>query len=226
MNHDVSVPPDTEALAEFRYQIRRFLHFSEEQARESAWSPQQHQLLLAIKGLPQGRRATIGEIASRLQLRHHSAVELVDRLEGEVMWRAFPARTDRRQVSVRIDAVRRSYCCEALRWHISEELLTAGTGCRRRCVQSLQQSRTAGSVRRHSRAQEAGRLYHDAAGHSDRFAGVSIGAHQHRRGLGAAAADRAVYQSFLLPALEHGTGFARREPSGRLGDSGSGGRGA
>jgi DNA-binding MarR family transcriptional regulator len=69
------------ALAEFRYQIRRFLGFSEEQVRAAGLEPQQHQLLLAIKGLPDRAKATIGELAARLQLKHHSTVELVNRLE-------------------------------------------------------------------------------------------------------------------------------------------------
>src|SRR5881409_2559150 len=72
---------DYQALAEFRYQIRRFLRFSEQMARAAGIEPQQHQLLLAVKGLPEGRRAIIGELADRLQLQHHSVVELVDRLE-------------------------------------------------------------------------------------------------------------------------------------------------
>lgn len=67
-------------LAEFRYQIRCILRFSEEAAYAVDLEPQQHQLLLAIKGLPEGRKATVGEIAERLQLRHHSTVELIDRL--------------------------------------------------------------------------------------------------------------------------------------------------
>lgn len=71
---------DYRALAEFRYQIRRFLHFSEQTARSAGIEPQQHQLLLAVKGLPEGKKATIGELAERLQIQHHSAVELVDRL--------------------------------------------------------------------------------------------------------------------------------------------------
>jgi DNA-binding MarR family transcriptional regulator len=71
---------DYQALAEFRYRIRRFLRFSEEAAYAADLEPQQHQLLLAIKGLPDGRIATIGELADRLQLRHHSTVELIDRL--------------------------------------------------------------------------------------------------------------------------------------------------
>ncbi len=71
---------DYQALAEFRYQIRRFLHFSEQVAREAGLEPQQHQLLLALKGLPEGRKATIGELAERLQIQHHSTVELIDRM--------------------------------------------------------------------------------------------------------------------------------------------------
>jgi DNA-binding MarR family transcriptional regulator len=71
---------DYQSLAEFRYQIRRFLTFSEGEARAAGLEPQQHQLLLAIKGLPKKLRPTIGTLAERLQLRHHSAVELVNRL--------------------------------------------------------------------------------------------------------------------------------------------------
>jgi DNA-binding MarR family transcriptional regulator len=71
---------DYHALAEFRYQVRRFLAFSEREARAAGLESQQHQLLLAIKGLPKGQRPTIGILAERLQVRHHSAVELVDRL--------------------------------------------------------------------------------------------------------------------------------------------------
>jgi len=71
---------DYQALAEFRYQIRRFMRFSEQMARSAGLEPQQHQLLLAIKGLPEGRKATIGELAERLQIQHHSTVELIDRM--------------------------------------------------------------------------------------------------------------------------------------------------
>ena len=90
------------ALAEFRFQIRRFLRFSEDQVRQHGIEPQQHQLLLTIKGLPEAVVATIGELAGRLQLRHHSVVELVDRLEehGYVIRQA--GKQDRRQVIVRL----------------------------------------------------------------------------------------------------------------------------
>ncbi len=69
-----------QALAEFRYQLRRFLRFSEQAARVAGLEPQQHQLLLTIKGLPQGRKATISALTERLQIAHHSTVELIDRL--------------------------------------------------------------------------------------------------------------------------------------------------
>ncbi len=71
---------DYQSLAELRYQIRRFLHFSEGSARDAGLEPQQHQLLLALKGLPEKTRPRISELAERLQLRHHSVVELADRL--------------------------------------------------------------------------------------------------------------------------------------------------
>ena len=86
------------ALAEFRYQIRRFLGFSEEQVRTAGMEPQQHQLLLAIKGLPDGTSATIGELAARLLLKHHSTVELVNRLEASGFVHRARAQKDRREV--------------------------------------------------------------------------------------------------------------------------------
>ena len=69
-----------QALAEFRYELRRFLRFSEQAARAAGFEPRQHQLLLAIKGLPEGKQATISALAERLQIAHHSTVELIDRL--------------------------------------------------------------------------------------------------------------------------------------------------
>jgi len=73
-------PSDYESLAEFRHQIRRFLRFSEDAARKAGLEPRQHQLLLALKGLPAGARPLVGVLAERLQIQHHSAVELVDRM--------------------------------------------------------------------------------------------------------------------------------------------------
>jgi len=90
------------ALAEFRHQIRLFLHFSDEAARQAGIEPQQHQLLLAIKGIPIGTQPTIGRIAERLQIRHHSAVELVNRLtdHGAIVRETNP--DDGREVRLRL----------------------------------------------------------------------------------------------------------------------------
>ncbi len=68
-------------LAEFRFLLRRFLHFSEEAAAMAGVTPQQHQLLLQIAGAPEGVVTSIGYLAERLALRHNSAVELGTRCE-------------------------------------------------------------------------------------------------------------------------------------------------
>lgn len=91
-----------EALAAFRYALRRFLHFSEEAAQELGVSPQQHQALLAAMGFPGRDRATIGELAEMLQIRHHSAVGLVNRLEAQGLVKRHTSGKDRRQVYVRV----------------------------------------------------------------------------------------------------------------------------
>jgi DNA-binding MarR family transcriptional regulator len=89
---------DYQSLAELRYQIRRFLHFSEQAAREAGLEPRQHQLMLTLKGLPPGTRPRIGELAQRLQIQHHSAVELVNRLAAGGYVRRHRGGEDRREV--------------------------------------------------------------------------------------------------------------------------------
>jgi DNA-binding MarR family transcriptional regulator len=90
------------ALAEFRYQLRRFLHFSEESARSFGIEPAQHQCLLATMALSADGGPTIGDLAGRLLLRHHSVVGLVDRLEERGLVERARGNSDRRQVRVRI----------------------------------------------------------------------------------------------------------------------------
>jgi DNA-binding MarR family transcriptional regulator len=90
------------ALAEFRHQIRIFLNGSEEAARHANLEPQQYMLMLALRGLPLDREPSIREIAERMQLRHHTVVELVDRLEKSLLLRRERSRTDRRQVVLRL----------------------------------------------------------------------------------------------------------------------------
>lgn len=89
-------------LAEFRRQIRQFLHFSEAVAKEYGLEPQQHQMLLAVHGLREGVRPTIREIASRLYLQHHSAVELANRLESRGAIAREPGSDDKREVWIRL----------------------------------------------------------------------------------------------------------------------------
>ena len=93
---------DYQTRAEFRYQIRRFLNFSEREARAAGLEPQQHEAMLAIRGLPEGVRPTIGELAERLQIQHHSAVELADRLEKHGLIRRYRGEQDHREVLLRL----------------------------------------------------------------------------------------------------------------------------
>jgi DNA-binding MarR family transcriptional regulator len=90
------------SLAAFRYEIRRFLAFSEQAARDAGIEPQQHQLLLAVRGLPEDARPTIGTIADRLCVKHHTAVALVDKLEASGLIERDRSARDRREVLLRV----------------------------------------------------------------------------------------------------------------------------
>lgn len=112
---------DFAALAEFRYQIRRFLHFSEQAARAEGIEPQQHQLLLAIKGLVESQQEpSIGLLAERMQLQHHSTGELVDRLAERGLVSRSRAREDRRQVLIRLTAHGEAELEKLTSCHLSE----------------------------------------------------------------------------------------------------------
>ncbi|HWA86136.1 MAG TPA: MarR family winged helix-turn-helix transcriptional regulator [Opitutus sp.] len=93
-----------ETLAGLRHALRRFLRFSADAARGAGLPPQQHQALLAIKGFPERDYVTVGELAERLRVRHHSAVGLVDRLVRRQLVRRRPSQTDRRRVHVMLTA--------------------------------------------------------------------------------------------------------------------------
>jgi len=95
---------DYRALADFRYRIRQFLHFSEGEARKEGLEPQQHQMLLAIRALSDSGDPTVGELAGHLLVRHHSAVGLIDRLEDRDLVERCRTSEDRRQVRVRLTA--------------------------------------------------------------------------------------------------------------------------
>lgn len=88
------------ALAELRYRIRRFLQEGDATTRQAGLEPQQYLLLLAIRGLPPGQEASIRTLAERLSLRHHSTVELIDRMEARGYVKRMRGREDRRQVLI------------------------------------------------------------------------------------------------------------------------------
>ncbi len=91
-----------EALSEFRYQLRRFLHFSEQAARSSGLTPLQYQLLLHIQGFPGRNWATVGELAERLQMKPHGTVALISRCEESGLVSKQTGSSDRRQVEIRL----------------------------------------------------------------------------------------------------------------------------
>ncbi|HEY4299431.1 MAG TPA: MarR family transcriptional regulator [Candidatus Didemnitutus sp.] len=93
-----------EMLAALRHALRRFLGFSEAVARTAGLTPQQHQVLLAIKGMPNRAFAGVGDVADAMLVRHHSAVELTERLERMGMIRRDRAIKDRRRVELRLTA--------------------------------------------------------------------------------------------------------------------------
>ena len=89
-----------ENLAAFRYSLRKFQHFSEEAARSAGLTPQQHQALLSIKGSPGRDKITVKELAEQMQIRHHSAVGLVDRLAVQDLIAREHSHADRREVNL------------------------------------------------------------------------------------------------------------------------------
>ena len=117
--------PDFEAMAELRYQIRRFIRFSETAARDEGIEPQQQQLLLAIKGLPNGLKPTIGVLAERMQLQHHSAVGLIDRLVDRGLLVRLRSTDDKRQVLIKLSHDGEE-CLRKLALHHLHELQSVG----------------------------------------------------------------------------------------------------
>lgn len=93
-----------EILSAFRYALRQFLRFSEEAAQSMGLTPQQHQALLSIKGFPGRDKITVKELSERMQIQHHSAVGLVNRLEAQGLLTREPSHADRRQVYVKLSA--------------------------------------------------------------------------------------------------------------------------
>lgn len=117
--------PNFQAMADLRYRVRRFLRFSESAARQAGLEPQQHQLLLAVKGLPDRLKPTISILAERMQLQHHSVVGLIDRLVARGLLVRLRATNDKRQVLIKLTRDGEGYLAK-LAWHHLEELRAAG----------------------------------------------------------------------------------------------------
>lgn len=111
---------DYQELAEFRYRLRKFLHFSERAAEEVGITPNQHQLLLSIAGFPEREWMTPTEIAERLQVRHHSALGLVQRCEKLELVHRFSHPTDRRSVCVELTSKGQEVLERLTIWHQTE----------------------------------------------------------------------------------------------------------
>lgn len=140
---------DYQSLAEFRYQVRRYLHFSDNAVRGSDLEPRQYQLLLALKGLPSDGRPRIGDLAEQLQIQHHSAVELVDRLEAAGMVRRQRGTKDRREVLVLLTPAGEKLLRELVMHHRTE-LLSRGPAlieALRRVLENSKRSRASGKKR-------------------------------------------------------------------------------
>jgi DNA-binding MarR family transcriptional regulator len=120
-----SIQPNFKAMAELRYQIRLFLRFSENAARQAGIEPQQHQLLLAVRGLPDALKPTIGVLAERMQLQHHSTVELIDRLVERNFLFRLRSTDDKRQVLVKLTRDGEEFL-QTLSLHHLQELRSAG----------------------------------------------------------------------------------------------------
>ena len=115
---------DYQALAEFRFQIRKFLHFSELAVTAAGLERGQYQLMLAMKGMPEGVRPRIRELANRMHIQHHSAVELINRLERGGYVRRERSVGDRREVLLALTP-KGERVLEELALHHHDELRSA-----------------------------------------------------------------------------------------------------
>jgi DNA-binding MarR family transcriptional regulator len=118
---------DYVVLAEFRYQLRRFLRFSEEVTRQRGLTPLQYQLMLQIRGFPGREWATVGELAERLQAKHHGVVALVSRCEASGLVSRHASRGDQRRVEVHLTPAGKQ-CVQALARLHRDELRSVENG--------------------------------------------------------------------------------------------------
>jgi DNA-binding MarR family transcriptional regulator len=118
---------DFETLANFRYQVRKFLRFSEEVSRQHGMTPLQYLLLLHIKGYPGRDWATVGELAERLQAQQHGVVALISRCEAQQLVERRRSKEDRRRIEVRLLAKGEQMLETLARLHRAELLSLQGS---------------------------------------------------------------------------------------------------
>ena len=116
---------DFQRLAEFRFQLRRFLHFSNVAAEDAGLRPQQYQLLQCVSGMPDELDPTIAQVAARMLLKHNSAVELVDRTIEQGLLKRVPDPIDHRRILLRVTPQGERVLDSLAAWHL-EELEQAG----------------------------------------------------------------------------------------------------
>ncbi len=125
-----SAPPvarqDLEALSHFRYQLRRYLRFSEQASRRAGVTPLQYLLLLHIGGFPGRDRASVGELAERLQASHHGTASLITRCEKGGLVERSPDPADGRRVEVRLTGKGTACLARLARTHRAELLSLHG----------------------------------------------------------------------------------------------------
>jgi len=117
---------DLEVLADFRYQLRKFVRFSERLALKHGIKPSQHQLLLQVKGYPGRDWATVGELAERLQAQDHAVVALISRCEKQGLVQRRQSIDDRRRTEVRLLAKGEKVLEKLARLHRAELLSLQG----------------------------------------------------------------------------------------------------
>jgi DNA-binding MarR family transcriptional regulator len=113
-------PVDYESLLAFRTGLRRFLHWSEERAREAGLTPAQHQLLLAVKGHPGSQPPTVSDLADYLLLRHHSTVELIDRAAAGGLVERWRDPDDARMIRIRLTTAAETRLSQLSAAHLTE----------------------------------------------------------------------------------------------------------
>jgi DNA-binding MarR family transcriptional regulator len=149
-------PAKLKELAEFRYQLRRFLSFSEMASEALGISAQQYQVLQVISAVPEGRPASISYLAERMMVRHNSAVELVDRAERSGLVRRVTDERDHRRSLVEVTALGGDVLSQLVGQHLTE-LETAGpemSRALRRLIETGGGSGKAASIRAQTVAEE------------------------------------------------------------------------